>query len=87
MRVRMAALRLNAAWLLFGAFGLTALLATIASWPPAEGQGAPRLSLLSYVLAIAALVWAGVETRAATRLRVASARAARAGQGRSNAEG
>jgi hypothetical protein len=84
MHVRLAALRLNLAWLLFGAFGLIALLATVTSGPQPADDGAPRLSLLAYVLAIAALVWAGMETRAATRTRAA---AARAGQGRSNADG
>jgi hypothetical protein len=64
-----AVARLNVAWLLFGAFGLTSLLAST-TWDPRTGElTASSLILPMYLLAVAALIWAAFETRRATRRR------------------
>jgi hypothetical protein len=55
--------RLSLAWLLFGAFGLSSLLALTASDPRTGKLIASSLILPLYVLTIGALVWAALETR------------------------
>jgi hypothetical protein len=64
-----AGLRLNVAWLLFGAFGLTSLLAGTTSDPRTGELIASGLVLPLYLLTIGALVWAALETRCSTRRR------------------
>jgi hypothetical protein len=67
--------RLNVAWLLFGASGLTSLLSnTVRNRRTGELQ-ASSLILPLFLLTIGALVWAAIETGCATRRRsVGSAR-------------
>jgi hypothetical protein len=64
-----AGVRLNVAWLLFGAFGLSSLLAVVMSDPRTGVPIASSLILPLYVFTIGALVWVALETRCSTRRR------------------
>ena len=62
---RPGALRLSLAWLLFGACGLTSLLASVTAPAHAAGGPATTVGVLAYVLTIGALAWAALELRRA----------------------
>src|SRR5690242_20711353 len=59
--------RLNLAWLLFGAFGLTTLLAIATSGPRSGATSVAGVIVPMYLTTVGTLVWVAFETGRATR--------------------